>query len=324
MVFTLLEVKRDVIGTLTTMMYGVESENSVGFFDSNRAAQDFFVGFFKLLHGYGSLIEMDIAHDTTSFPAVDIGDETAGIAIQVTSRTDREKVLHTLETFISNGLQCTYPRLVICMLGKKENYRNDIDVSDAMEFSIDKDIWDIPQIIAEIKKLDLDPLSAVKGYLAKYLRSIEKNKLYDQDISDAIELLSKHVYEVVEKLELQYSQMRLPNRKEGFIEAKNKLNNLTWDDFKVIQGHLSHNERFTNFLTNPNNDKIADEYLNLANTLQNHYVNHRDEYNSIDSFMRYVFGILDTYDSELDSNKIKIVLHNMYFNCDIGDNPSEA
>lgn len=317
------EVQKDIINTLTTMTSGVANENAVGFFDSNRAAQDFFVGLFDLMFGYKNLDDLDIAHDTTSFPAVDIGDSTEGIAIQITSRTDREKITHTLETFIKNGLQETYPRLIICMLGTKENYRDGYELGEVLDFDLDRDVWDIPYLCSEIMKIDLEILKRIQAYFTKYLKSISVNRLFDQDIAESIELLERDVYKIIDKLTLQYSQLKIANRAMDFIEKKNNLNGMTWDMFKVIQGHLTHNQKITAFLSNPNNEELSARYLTLTNTLQSYYTVRRDVYIDIEMFMKYIFGVVDTYETDIDSNKIKIILHNMYFNCDLGDNPSE-
>ncbi len=323
MIYSIEEAQKDVIWTLATMTAGIEYENGVGFFDSNRTAQEFFVGFFAIMFKYRELVELDIKHDTTSFPAIDIGDSRVGIGIQVTSRNDKDKIVETVDKYIKNNLHLTYPRLVILILGKKLDYRNTIDVSNVFDFNIERDVWDMPYICKEIKKLDIDDLKLIKAYLTNFLRSTERNVLYDQDIADGINILRENVYKVLEKVDKGFTQLRLPNREDGFIGEKNTLNNLTWDDFNIIQGHLLHNEKFTNFLINPNNEQITVEYLELAKTLQKHYTSNKSEYENIDVFMRNIFKSLDTYDSNLDTNKIKIILHNMYFNCDIGDNPVE-
>lgn len=316
------ELEKEIISTLSTMVFNINGENSVGFFDSNRAVQEFFTQFFSIIYGYDKLVDLDIVHDTASFPAVDIGDEVNGIAFQVTSTTTKAKVSHTLEVFLKKNMHLTYPKLVICMLGEVDDFKDDFDLGGIIEFNKADNIWDIPYLRKEIPKCSLDQLIELDEYFDKYLRSTSANRLIDADIRDAVDILTKNIYSVIDKLEADYSQLRIPNRSTKFIEAKNQLNGLDWDSFKVIQGHLMHNEKITHFLSSPINEDITAEYLALTVTLQDYYAKNRHQYEDIDNFMRYVFSILDTYDSELDSNKIKIIIHTMYFNCDIGDNPS--
>lgn len=316
------ELEKQIISTLSTMVFNISGDNSVGFFDSNHAVQEFFAKFFSIIYGYDGLVDLDIVHDTTSFPAVDIGDQARGIAFQITSTTTKEKVSNTLEVFLKKNMHLTYPKLIICMLGKVDSFNDDFDLGGIIEFSKADNIWDIPYLTKEIPKCSLEQLQELNEYFDKYLRTTSANRLIDADIRDAVDILTKNVYSVIEKLDADYNQLRIPNRSTKFIEAKNQLNGLSWDDFKVIQGHLMHNEKITHFLSSPINEDVTAEYLSLTVTLQDFYTKNRSKYQNIDDFMRYVFNILDTYNSELDSNKIKIIIHTMYFNCDIGDNPS--
>lgn len=316
------ELEKKIVSTLSTMVFNISAQNSVGFFDSNRAVQDFFAHYFNITNGYDSLVDLDIVHDTTSFPAVDIGDEKNKVAFQITSRTDKDKVSSTLEVFLDKNMHLTYPKLIVCMLGKRDNFKDDFNLGGVIDFTVEENVWDIPYLVKQIPKLSIDQLSELDNYMTKYLHSTTANTLIDADIKEAIELLDDNIYRVIDKLDATYSQIRIPNRSPHYIDAKNQLNNLTWDDFKVIQGHLMHGEKIVSFLSSPINDDETTKYLTAANAMQAHYSEHRSEYANIDVFMRYIFSLLDTYESTLDSNKIKILIHNMYFNCDIGENPA--
>lgn len=323
MIFPKAELSKNVIHKYTTMTSDISMENSVGFFDSNRAVQDFFVGLFEILFDYKNLEELDKLHDTTSFPAVDIADDSEGVAIQVTSRNDREKISRTIETFMKYNMQTEYQRLIICILGNKSDYAP-WDLGGVFTFNQEADIWDTAYIVQRIDDLSYEKLELADKYFEKYLSLISVNRLYDQDIASAIDILDRDLHLIMEKVINAYAQVKIPSRKEGFIEEKNRLNGLTWDEFKSIQGHLMHNQKVTMFLSNPVNTASQLKYLTLAGSINNFYSVNKEMFPTIDTLLRHLFKSINTYDDEIDSRKIKILLHNMYFNCDIGDNPSEA
>lgn len=60
----------------------------------------------------------------------------------------------------------------------------------------------------------------------------------------------------------------------------------------------------------------------VSQNIQEFYKDPTNRYSSFENVFRDVFGKLNTYEDEgigLDM-KLKILLHNMYFNCDIGHN----
>ena len=72
-------------------------KNVIGLFDSNRFAQDFFVGLFKIVFEYNNLEELDKLNSVVNYPAIDLGDKTAKIAFQITTKKDSEKVKDTIK-----------------------------------------------------------------------------------------------------------------------------------------------------------------------------------------------------------------------------------
>lgn len=313
------ECLKEVINLYGTMVSNISLQNSVGFFDSNRAVQDFFTGLLELSHGYTSLNDLDITHDTTSFPAVDIGTTDQGIAIQITSRNDREKLTDTLSIFTKNNLHSMYPRLIFIILGNKKNY-DSFDEYETLEFKPAEDIIDTDDYVKHLRTLTLEQLDAIKKYFEKYLAAIAVNRLYDVDIASAIEILKRDLPKIIDEVNNTVLQGRIPNRNPDFIEHKNKLNNLDWDTFKTIQGHLQHNKKIVTFLSDPINEQAQSDYLHAAASINNYYFKSSETVGTIDDLMRHIFSAVNTYD-DVDSRKVKVLLHNMYFNCDIGHNP---
>jgi len=110
-----------------------------------------------------------------------------------------------------------------------------------------------------------------------------------------------------------------------FIEKKNEVNDLSWNFFKEkIRGHVKYNKEIFEFLSDPINRVLQKDYLDTSQAIQNFYKDPSNGFDSFEEVFGEVFRKLNTYDDEVPglNTKLKILLHNMYFNCDIGDNPA--
>lgn len=73
----------------------IEAHKAMGNTDINRIAETVLIPIFKEVYGYQNLKNLN--QDNNNYPAVDLGDETAKIAIQVTATPDREKIVEQLQ-----------------------------------------------------------------------------------------------------------------------------------------------------------------------------------------------------------------------------------
>ncbi len=318
-------IKKSIANNLTFLSKSTTLENVIGLFDSNRSAQDFFSGLFKLVFGYSNLKELDKSNDVTNYPGIDLGDETARIAFQITTQNDSKKIKDTIQTFINHKYYEKYERLVFFIIGEKQSsYTTTFDTQGKFYFDKDTDIWDDNFLIKNIDKIpEISKLEAIQKFLEDNLLEYKfPENLLDQDIAKCIEIL-KRDFGSTDSLSLQ---LNIHRRTDDFIkDIKNPANNLSWEFFKTrLRGHLKHNKDIFDFLQNPINQKIQEDYLQVSQAVQNFY---RDSNNGFDSFEEVFRRVYDKcnvlYDDD-DLNKIKIIilLHNMYFNCDIGNNPN--
>lgn len=74
----------------------IRLSNDIGFYDVNRISEGFVCKFLNLLYDY-SLVNLN--DEVKNMCAADLGDEQNGIAFQITSRTDGNKIKDTLEKF---------------------------------------------------------------------------------------------------------------------------------------------------------------------------------------------------------------------------------
>jgi len=99
------------------------------------------------------------ATEQINFPAIDLGDENVGVAIQVTSDPTSEKIKETLSKFVSHELYKRFGRLIIYVLTNKQNSYSgkgfDEIVRGKFEFDRVRDIVDRTDVIAKITHFDL-------------------------------------------------------------------------------------------------------------------------------------------------------------------------
>jgi hypothetical protein len=270
------------------------------------------------------LKELDKLNDIVNYPAIDLGDETAKIAFQITTQKDSEKVKDTIAKFNNHKLYEKYDRLILFVIGKKQDsYTTTFDTQDKFSFNKNADIWDDNFLIKEINKLSTSKLEKIFQFLKDELEPIYlPENLLDQDIAKCIDIL-KRDFGSTDSLS---SQLNIHRETDDFIKnIKNPANNLSWEFFKKkIRGHLSYNKDIFEFLQSPINQKIQEDYLQVSQAIQNFYKDSKNRFPSFENVFGEIFKKLNTYDDEIAGVdiKLKILLHNMYFNCDIGHNPN--
>ncbi|WP_298265644.1 ABC-three component system protein [uncultured Lutibacter sp.] len=115
----------------------------------------------------------------------------------------------------------------------------------------------------------------------------------------------------------------LPKIPKRDIEKKNELNNLSKDYFyNVIKRNLLYLEQIREFLTNPINAEYLSKYENTIDDINEEIVVHRDEFEKFDLIFNYLYKFIVENNPELKSNRslVRLFLHYMYYNCDIGIN----
>jgi hypothetical protein len=296
-------------------------KNVIGLFDSNRVAQDFFVGLLSLIFGYKDLKELDKLNDITNYPAIDLGSEQNRVAFQITTQNDSAKIKDTIAKFIKHKLYGKYDRLVVFIIGEKKGYITTFETQGKFTFDKERDIWDDNFLIKEIDKLDIATLTKVKDFLEEHLWEFKSpNTISFDDIRSSIEIL-KRDFGSIKEIE---SQLNIPNRDDDFIKnIKNPANNISWECFKAkILGHLKYGDIIDDFLRNPINKNIQSDYYAVCGAIQKFYKDPKNDYASFEGVFENIFNKVNLLynDDMTDKNKVLILLHNMYFNCDIGKN----
>ncbi|WP_172919676.1 ABC-three component system protein [Capnocytophaga canis] len=105
------------------------------------------------------------------------------------------------------------------------------------------------------------------------------------------------------------------------LEIKNELNQLSKDYFdSVMKKNFIHFEKISNFLKDPINQSLKEFYEDTVDELNAKIIIKRNEYNAFDNILEDLYNYVISNSSELGGKKrlVRLFLHYMYCNCDIG------
>ncbi len=173
--------------------------------DINKVSENVLIPLFAEVYNYRNLRNLNTTeHD--NFPAVDLADDVARVAIQVTSRRKLDKVKKTLRKFRDHELYQEYGRLIIYVLtDKQRSYSKDACrkiVQGRFDFDPDRDILDYRDVLKEVESFSIDKTRKIQDILeinfgvGKALPNIFSHSrfptaLVDQSIKNEVERLRK-------------------------------------------------------------------------------------------------------------------------------------
>lgn len=163
--------------------------------------------------------------------------------------------------------------------------------------------------------LESYPDIATKLKLNRLFLPIE---FYEKDLQDIVVAFS----------EIRFSGRELEAKKDALrripIEEKNELNQLSKNYFnEVFKKSFSDFNRISSFLEDPINYEYKLKYDNTVNDLQEEIIINRNNYALFDHVLSDLYKkTLDENNGKLflNRNLLRVFLHYMYYNCDIGIN----
>lgn len=163
-------------------------------------------------------------------------------------------------------------------------------------------------------------LETIELWISQYPKIAKTlNKLFlplsfdENDLKEIINSFSK----------LDKEKGSLPKIPARDIEKKNELNKLSKEYFNnVIKRNLIYIEQIREFLSDPINTEYLYKYENTIDDINEEIVIHRDEFDKFDLIFNYLYNFIVENNPELKSNRklVRLFLHYMYYNCDIGIN----
>lgn len=157
----------EIVDGLTTISQQVSTRCQLGLTDLNRYLEDFFKDF---LNEALSLQLRNLNDDRSNEPGLDLGDEIASIAFQVTSTKTSQKINKTLKVVFEE--KTGFTEIIVLIIGKKQStYTVNSAHAKALNFTEDN-IWDIDDLCRKTISLPLDRLQALYDLVRRNLTRI--------------------------------------------------------------------------------------------------------------------------------------------------------
>ena len=168
---------------LSRLRYEVEASAAMGHFDVNKISEDVVCGVFKALYGFVNLRNLN-EDGGQNYPGIDLADDEAGVAIQVTSDKTLDKVKDSLGTFIRYGLHEKYDRIIFYILTRKQDSYSAAVIKEICDekvaFDVTSDILDFTDLATRAATADPHRLKQAADVLGAYMRGCDVG-LADRD-----------------------------------------------------------------------------------------------------------------------------------------------
>ena len=164
--------------------------------DINHVSEDVLLPLFREIYGYTGLENLNKS-EGPNFPAIDLGDKETGIAYQITSKADSQKIKGTLKKFVNHKLYEQYNRLAIyCLTEKQKTYQGrgfDEIIQGKFSFDKENDILDYQDLINEISGFSLEKSRKVEDILEQHFGELgmDESERDIHQLSDTAKILLK-------------------------------------------------------------------------------------------------------------------------------------
>lgn len=163
----LLHAQERIFELLGVFAYQAKAFSTAGRTDFNKVSEDVLVPLFKLIFDLPDLKNLNSVKN--NYPAIDLADDVARVAFQITATSESRKIKETLETFVEKELYKKYPRLIVYIITeKKDSYpaKAFADIIDGkFEFVPERDILDSRNLIRLCGSFQMDRASKIRRIL---------------------------------------------------------------------------------------------------------------------------------------------------------------
>src|SRR5207248_5185462 len=152
-----------------------EGNSAMGLTDHNKIAENLICGVMREILGFRGLRNLN-ATEHANYPAIDLADFGARIAVQVTATATLAKIKGTIGKFLKHGLQASFDRLVVYILARKQDSysQGSIDkvARPTLAFDGKADILDFRDLLEKAVHLDPVRLAAALRVIEAYNRGV--------------------------------------------------------------------------------------------------------------------------------------------------------
>ena len=163
-----ITIKNRIEVLVSRFVAEVKCAAATGKTDINLQSENLLRQLLLEVYGHKDLKNLNLS-EGLNFPAIDLGDDEARIAYQITSTSDIQKIKNTLKKFVDHKLYERFDRLIIYILTEKQKtYRAtglEKIIKDSFSFDIENDVLDYRDLLKEISDFSLDKLHSVQEIL---------------------------------------------------------------------------------------------------------------------------------------------------------------
>lgn len=313
-----LEIIRKITKNLTFWRCYTEYSSSIYLNDVNHTNEDLTALLLNIVYDW-ELVNLN--NEKANYPAIDLGDKKNEVGVSVTATYTSTYIHERIETNITHKIFETFPNHYFYITTKKRSYTTIFDTKGNYSFDKDIHIIDGSDLLEKIIILPLKKQEEVLSILEKYVPKFTSNFIEDITPQDIAEILTEFSNQnPVLKNEISEEIKKI--QRTDFAE-KNKINKLSEDYINLIQEHsLPFFKQFETFLGEFKNNEFKKIYLNIASDLQQVVLLKRNDFEKFDDVFIAIEETCKEKAASLVKNRraLKILLHFMYFQCDIGEN----
>jgi hypothetical protein len=176
-------LKKQIIEQLEELRQHASHSNKMGQFDHNQNAEEFYRGLLNLFFDW-DLKNLNTVKDP-NYEGADLGDIKKGIAVQVTSENNSEKVHDSIKGFKNKLFKKDYKELYILIFTGKKNFpRVDFNktVDRAFNFDKTKHIIDHSDLVSKLRDAEFKYVKRIYDYLDEQIK-----KLSDYNLDEAFD-----------------------------------------------------------------------------------------------------------------------------------------
>jgi hypothetical protein len=162
----LLTVQNRITELMSKFVIQIKGTTAIGRTDLNRVSETILIPLFAELYGYKNLKNLNYS-EGPNYPGIDLGDEIARVAFQITATPTGQKVKNALQKFVRYELYKQYDRLVVYVLTERQNsYSSYPEITGGnLVFDAHKDILDYRDVLKEVAAFQIDKARRVQDIL---------------------------------------------------------------------------------------------------------------------------------------------------------------
>lgn len=157
-----------IIELLAIFVHQVKAASAIGRTDINLVAENVLIPLLKEIYGFENLRNLNYT-DGANYPGVDLADDSARIAFQITATSGIDKIKDSLKQYVKHELWRRYDRVVVYILSERQKSYSATGfnkiIGDRFRFDPQSDVWDYRTLLKQIVSLQVDGAQRVAELL---------------------------------------------------------------------------------------------------------------------------------------------------------------